>query len=176
MSLPGSQEARRQRINIKIKVKSPRGTFYPGRIAAQSKLMEVVMAIYGIGAFYEADVSSDFLAQGVACIGRDVQDAPALHRLLSHLRVGDIIYIKAHPPGKSLTIKTVGIILEEEVKAYAGLGRGVRVRWAWNGNHMVREAANEKYNVRNNSLYEEVSPVIQDTILALLFSMLKPRP
>jgi hypothetical protein len=136
------------------------------------------MAIYGIGAFYEGttDVSPDFLAQGVACLGWGVQEAPVLHRLLGHVKVCDIIYIKTHPPGRSLTVKAVGIVQDEEVRDYNTLGRGVRVRWVWSGNQTVRETVDEKYNVRSNSLYEEVSPAIQDAILDLLFSMLKPRP
>jgi hypothetical protein len=136
------------------------------------------MAIYGIGAFHDGttDVSPEFIAQGVACLNWSVQEAPVLHRLLGHVKVGDIIYIKTHPPGSDLTIKAVGIAKDEDVKAYGDLGRGIQVRWIWSGNHTVHEAPDEKYSVRSNSIYEEVSPAIQDDILALLFSMLKPRP
>lgn len=134
------------------------------------------MAIYGIGAFYDGttDVSPEFTAQGVACVGWSVQDAPVLHRLLGHVKVGDIIYIKAHPPGRDLIVKAVGIVRDEEVRDYPQLGRGVQVRWIWRGNQTVREAHDEKYNVRSNTLYEEVSPVIQELILSLLFSVLTP--
>ena len=136
------------------------------------------MAIYGIGAYYDGttDVSSDFLAQEVACLGLSRADAPALHRLLGHIKAGDIIYIKAHPPGRDLIIKAVGIVRDEELRDYGNLGQGLRVRWIWQGSHIVREGMGEKYNVRSNTLYEEVSPDIQALILDLLLSELKPAP
>jgi len=133
------------------------------------------MAIYGIGAFYDGttDVSPDFISQGVACLGWAATDAPALHRLLAHVKTGDILYIKAHPPGRELTVKAVGIVVDETVRQYSP-GFGVQVRWLWRGSHVFREGTDEKYNVRSNTLYEEVSPIMQNGILELLFSVFTP--
>ena len=60
------------------------------------------MAIYGIGASYRGtqDVSQDFLNVGLACVGHNEKDAPPLHTILKHFKIGDIVYIKAHPPQK----------------------------------------------------------------------------
>lgn len=130
------------------------------------------MSIYGIGACYDGtiDVSAQFVSHEVACIEWTRMDAPILHRLLSHIKVGDIIYIKALSRGRDLTIKAVGIVRDEEVRGYGELGQGVRVRWIWQGIQTVHEGTDEKYDVRSNPLYEEVNPVVQGLVLQLLFS------
>jgi hypothetical protein len=64
-----------------------------------TKVEELNMAIYGIGAYYtHTDVSADFVNRGVACVGWEQARAPAVHRLFEHIKTGDIIYIKTHPP------------------------------------------------------------------------------
>lgn len=132
------------------------------------------MAIYGIGAYYDNnnDVSEDFVHRGVACVGWSRKDAPAIHRLLDHIKAGDIIiYIKAHPPGRSLTVKAVGIVEREPVDDFEGLGRGLHVRWLWRGPaETLQESTEERNNVRANTLYEEFSETVQARILGLLFS------
>jgi hypothetical protein len=106
------------------------------------------MAIYGIGAYYtDTDVSAEFVNGRVACVGWPREDAPAIHRLLEHIKTGDIIYIKAHPPGRSLTVKAVGIVEREPVEDFTGLGRGLHVRWLWSGLETLQESTREKYNV-----------------------------
>jgi len=56
------------------------------------------MAIYGIGACYtDTDVSGEFVNRGVACVGWAQEDAPAIHRLLEHIKTGDIISRRALP-------------------------------------------------------------------------------
>jgi hypothetical protein len=132
------------------------------------------MAIYGIGAFInsETDVSANFVKRGVACVHWDQEDAPAVHRLLGHIKTGDILYIKAHPPGRSLTVKAVGIVEKEPVELFGDLGRGLHVRWLWRGPEETWPESDEeiRYNVRANTLYEEYSQTVQTRILELLFS------
>jgi hypothetical protein len=133
------------------------------------------MAIYGIGAYYQegntgTDMSEVFVNRGVACVGWDKKDAPAVHRVLEHIKTGDILYIKAHPPGRSLTAKAVGIVEREQVESFGDLGRGLYVRWLWTGAETWPESTEERYNVRANTLYEEFSEVVQTRILDLLFS------
>jgi hypothetical protein len=131
------------------------------------------MAIYGIGAYYTTDdVSEEFVNRGVACIGWRPEEAPAVHRLLEHIKTGDIIYIKAHPPGRALTVKAVGIVENERLENFGEpLGRGLHVRWLWTGPAETwPEPPEERYNVRANTLYEEFSPAMQTRILDLLFS------
>ena len=135
------------------------------------------MAVFGIGAFFNGttDVSGRFLKQGVACVGWGERDAPALHKLLGRIRAGDIVYIKAHPPGRDLIVKAVGIVTEDTIMDREKLGRGVGVRWVWRGNKVFHEAKNERYNVRSNTLYEEFSPVILTSVLNLLLSRIQSR-
>lgn len=127
------------------------------------------MAIYGIGAYYDDsnDVSEDFINQGVACVGWSITEAPSLHEILKALKVGDIIYIKSAPIGQGLRVKGVGIIIDNTLTAYPGLGKGVRVNWRWTGHQVLNEIP-DKNNVRNNTLYEEYSKHIQSQIIALL--------
>ena len=93
--------------------------------------MREFMAIFGVGAFYDGttDVTDAFLAGGVACVGWAEQDAPALHKLLARIRGGDIVYIKAHPPGRDLIVKAVGIVTGDSIANHGNLGQGVPVRW-----------------------------------------------
>ncbi len=130
------------------------------------------MAIFGIGAFHnnKTDVTKHFLRSGVACVGWKKADAPALHNLLRRVQTGDIVYIKAHPPGRALIVKAVGIVTDNEVKSCKELGHGVNVRWVWSGEKIFPEKADERYNVRNNTLYEELSPVFQAHIVKLMFT------
>lgn len=44
------------------------------------------MAIYGIGAFYDKDVSNQFIAANVVGVGWTVQDAPELHQYIRSLQ------------------------------------------------------------------------------------------
>src|SRR5437016_1754135 len=122
--------------------------------------------MFGIGAFYDGvrDVSGDFVREGVACVGWDEDQAPPIYEILRHIRVGDIIYIKA-----------VGIVEDPTVQRYGDLGRGVRVRWFWHGEpvQIPYTAAERSYNVRSITLYEEVSPMIQREVLRLLFTALR---
>jgi hypothetical protein len=69
------------------------------------------MAIYGIGAYYDHDVSPDFIANNLAGVGHSDTEAPELHRFIASLKVGDIIYIKAASPSSpDIIVRGVGFI------------------------------------------------------------------
>ena len=130
------------------------------------------MAIFGLGAFYQevGDVTDSFLSRGVACVGWGYEDAPALHRLMRHIKVGDIIYLKSYPRTQGLRIKAIGVVLDDEfipVEDVEDIGQAcLRVRWVWIGNEvvgMVRDKSN-----RIVTLYEETNPDIQRRIVDLL--------
>ena len=130
------------------------------------------MAIFGIGATYDRDVANEFISNQVACVGWSIDDAPALHEILKMLKNGDIIYIKSSPIGKGLRVKGVGIVTENTIQDRFDLGNGVKVKWIWSG-HENLGAIKDKYNVRNNTLYEEYNKIVQTKILDLLFSKIK---
>jgi len=128
------------------------------------------MAIYGIGASYDnVDVSPKFIKKGLACVGWSGADAQPLHAILKHFKIGDIVYIKAHPPQIGLIIKAVGIVTSDEIQFDKELQTGIRVKWLWTGEKRLGQF-DDKYPVRNITLYEEFSRPIQSVVLKLLLS------
>ena len=131
------------------------------------------MAIFGIGAFYEEDMTDSFLSSEVACIGWSYKDAPSLYRLMRHIKVGDVIYIKSHPPTQGLIIKAVGLVLDDEIHQVEDVGEAcLSVKWIWSGQEVIGMTG-DKYPVRNITLYEEMNPDIQRKVLDLLLSRVK---
>lgn len=127
------------------------------------------MAIYGIGAYYDEDVSFQFITANIVGVGWGVNDAPDLHQFLRSLKVGDIIYIKAAPPGSDLTIKAIGLITDDVILLGGDTNNlvscGRNVRWV-ETNQFAIPAPQQKNNVRANTLYEEFHPIIQREILS----------
>lgn len=132
------------------------------------------MAIFAIGAYYDEDVSHDFIKHNIAGPGWDKDKAPELHQFISSLKVGDIIYIKSAPPSsKNITVKAIGIIVdnellesEEETKGIVSIGRNVR--WLVTNKFAIAKPK-EKNNVRLNTMYEEFHPTVQNIIIDKLF-------
>jgi hypothetical protein len=131
------------------------------------------MAIYGIGASYDnVDVSAKFIKKGLACIGWSEADAQPLFAILKHFKIGDIVYIKSHPPQVGLIIKAVGIVVGDELKTDKNLRTGMPVKWLWTGEERMGKF-DDKYPVRNITLYEEFSRPVQTRVLKLLLSTIK---
>lgn len=131
------------------------------------------MAIYGIGAYYDGtdDVSQDFVDRACAFVGWDIHTAPTLHNLLRYIKVGDIIYIKSAPIGQGLRVKAIGIVNSNSLVTDP-LGTGIPVTYIWTGNDIIPTAI-DKYNVRNNTLYEEFDFIVQNEILQRLILNLR---
>jgi hypothetical protein len=130
------------------------------------------MAVFGIGAFYEntTDMTSHFLSNGVACVGYMRNVAPPLHKIMSHIKMGDIIYIKAHSQTQGLIIKGVGIVTDAEIFSDPTLGQAcLRVKWVWKGNELVGHIT-DGYPVRDITLYEEFNPEVVKKVIELLVS------
>ena len=125
------------------------------------------MAIFGIGAHYESDVSSQFLERKCACVGWAEKDAPPAHGILRHVRTGDIIFIKSFAPQIGLIVKAVGVVSEGKVRDYDDLGAGVPVRWVWTGEERFGKL-DDKWPVRSVTIYEEYHPEVQSRIIGLL--------
>lgn len=125
------------------------------------------MAIFGVGAHYEEDVSEQFISQDCACVGWSESDAPPAHSILRQLRTGDIIFIKSFTPQGGLTIKGVGVVTEGKVRDIPNLGACVPVRWVWTGQVHVGKLE-DKWPVRSVTIYEEHHPVIQARVIGLL--------
>jgi hypothetical protein len=129
------------------------------------------MAIFGIGAHYETDMSEDFIKQGLACIGWKEKDAPPAHAIFRQLRTGDLIFIKSFVPQVGLSIKAVGIVMEAKIQSDNNLGTCVPVRWVWTGEERI-EKLDDKWPVRSVTIYEEHHPTVQSKVINLLLQQL----
>lgn len=123
------------------------------------------MAIYGIGAYYQTDVSQDFINNNLVGTGWSITDAPEIHAYIRTLKVGDIVYIKSYSPSSpDIIVKGIGIIRDHIIisNRYVTCGRNV----IWKNTEEIRvQKPSEKNNVRANTLYEEFHPDVQEFIL-----------
>ena len=136
------------------------------------------MAIYGFGAMFggNTDVSGEFLRQGMACVGWAEQDAPPLFDILRNIGNGDLVFIKSFNPQVGLVIKAVGIVTDRTIREYPVDGHprhGVTVRWVWHGNDRVGKI-DDKYPVRNLTLFQEHTPSVQGRVIGHLLGALAP--
>ncbi len=128
------------------------------------------MGIYAIGAYYDEDVSGEFIVNNIAGPGWDNTQAPELHQFVRSLKVGDIVYIKSAPPSSSdIMVKGIGVIIDDQVVTTSPVvSAGRNIKWLVTENFRIPKPA-EKNNVRLNTMYEEFHPDVQSAILAKLF-------
>lgn len=128
------------------------------------------MAIYAIGAYYDHDVSSDFIENGIAGPGWKIDEAPELHQFVRSLKVGDIVYIKsASPSSPDIIVKGIGVIIDDRVVLDSSVvAAGRNVKWLVTESFRISKPV-EKNNVRLNTMYEEFHPAVQFAILEKLF-------
>lgn len=124
------------------------------------------MAVFGIGAYYDRDVSQDFINQELVGVGWNENDAPELQEYFKSLKVGDIVYIKAAFGGKDITVKAIGLIKDNEVIINNGLvSTGRNVKWLSKERFIIKRPK-EKNNVRSNTVYEEFHPFVLNEIIS----------
>ena len=130
--------------------------------------------IYGIGSMYGSDeMVPEFIRQRVACIGWPKTEAPGLHQMLRQMTVGDIIFIKAHPPSHGLYLKAVGVVDSPDTYESRDLGVGRYVRWVWHVTASVEAVhlgrLNDRYDhMRGGTLYPEFGPAVQEAVINIL--------
>ena len=135
------------------------------------------MAIFGIGANWDGiDKTGDFIHHNVAAIGWDQKDAPGLHQIMRHMKMGDIIYLKSiYLPKKQLILKAIGIILDDGILETANLqfltggNMGRNVGYIWEGSEDFT-IPNDKEPVKSFTLYEEHNLVVKAVLFHLIFS------
>jgi hypothetical protein len=126
------------------------------------------MAIFGIAATQDdRDLLDEFLALGAVCVVFSEAAAPSLHTLLCALKAGDLVYIKSHEGSGELTIKAIGVVRRAEVKNYDRTGRGVPVRWAWQGEQSIGKLEDKGLG-RSAAFYEELHPTVHTAVIELL--------
>jgi hypothetical protein len=126
------------------------------------------MAIYGVGAYYDEDVSGDFISNNLVGVGWPYQDAADLHQFMRSLKVGDIVYIKAAPVGQNVIVKAIGLIIDDKIRDAADSNDlvhcGRNVQWV-STTAFTLPPRSGKNNVQNNTLYEEFDPPAQAAIM-----------
>jgi hypothetical protein len=122
------------------------------------------MAVYGVGAYYDQDVSGEFIQRNLVGVGWDENDAPELQEYFRALKVGDIIYIKAAFGGNDITVKAIGIIRDYEILSNDLVTTGRNVKWLSRDRFVIPKPI-EKNNVRSNTVYEEFHPLVLERII-----------
>ncbi|ARU26079.1 hypothetical protein [Cellvibrio sp. PSBB006] len=130
------------------------------------------MAIFAIGAYYDEDVSGDFISNNIAGPGWGLEEAPELHQFIRCLKVGDIVYIKSASPSSSdIIVKGIGVIANDEVVTTGNVvSAGRNIKWLVTQMFRVPKPT-EKNNVRLNTMYEEFHPYVQAEILNRIFNL-----
>lgn len=119
------------------------------------------MAIYGIGAWYNYDVSPDFKKHGIIGTGWNNTDAPDLHEYFGILEPGDVVYLKSSAYGKPVTVKGIGLVAGPSLisgkfgTTYIEIGR--KVQWLDKTIYKLPSVGG-KNNVRSNTIYRETHP------------------
>lgn len=130
------------------------------------------MAIYAIGAYYDHDVSPDFIRHNLAGVGWSSTDAPELHKYVASLKVGDIVYLKAASPSSpDIIVRGIGIVRDDtllDAVATSNLVQaGRNIVWKFTQEFRIPKPR-ERNNVRLNTLYEEFHPDVQWEIIRRL--------
>ncbi len=130
------------------------------------------MAIFGIGAYYEKDVSQKFIDQKIIGTGHSEIDGPDIHCFIKSLKVGDIVYIKSYPPAaEHITIKAIGVITDMFIISNKDVAIGRNVSWLSLEKFDILPPTG-KNQVRYNTLYEEWHPSVQKVIIDRVLSRL----
>jgi hypothetical protein len=91
------------------------------------------------------------------------------------LKVGDIVYIKAAPPGQRIMVKAIGIIIDDQIRDASdtseAVGCGRNVHWLSTAPFTL-PARVGKNNVQSNTLYEEFDPIAQAEIINRMTGLL----
>ncbi len=129
------------------------------------------MAIFAVGAYYDEDVSDDFIKNNIAGPGWSKTDAPELHQYINSLKVGDIVYIKsASPSSKDIIVKAIGVVADDVlITSSSVVSAGRNIKWLVTDSFRIPKPK-EKNNVRLNTMYEEFHPDVQKEILDKLFN------
>lgn len=136
------------------------------------------MAIYGAGSNWDGDeIKDDFFTNNNYVIGWDINDAQDLYNMLSSVKIGDIIYLKANRPGSlDLRIKGIGIVRNSLLNILFEKGENLSstrnnfelpVEWIDTDEFFITIPSNtgKLTNVRAATLYEEFLPFVQNEII-----------
>jgi hypothetical protein len=139
------------------------------------------MAIFGAGSKWDIEKKDEFFKKNHYEIGWNINDANDLYSMISTIKVGDIIYLKANQPGKlDIRIKGIGIVEKslievlfdkEEDLSIRKSSFALPIKWIIQEEFKITIPSNigKLTNVRPATLYEEYLPYVQTQILNKIF-------
>jgi hypothetical protein len=89
------------------------------------------LAIYGVGSNWDGEeIKNTFFSQGRFILGWNEDNAQDLYALVSLLKIGDILYIKANQPGShTIRVKGIGIVTRSFLNCIPDFGPGEIADW-----------------------------------------------
>lgn len=136
------------------------------------------MAIFGAGSNWNGnEIKDDFFTNKNYVIGWDINDAQDLYNMISSIKVGDIIYLKANRPGSfDIRVKGIGIVKNTLLSVLFEKGENLSstrrnfelpVEWIHKKEFIISipQHIGKLTNVRAATLYEEFLPYVQDEII-----------
>lgn len=144
------------------------------------------MAIYGAGSNWDGDeIKEDFFNNSNYVIGWNINDAQDLYNMISTLKVGDIIYLKANKPGSfDIRVKGIGIVKSSLISVLFEKGENLSstrknfelpVEWVHKDEFIISipKHIGKLTNVRAATLYEEFLPFVQSKIIDKIIDKIK---
>ena len=143
------------------------------------------MAIFGAGSSWDRnEKKNDFFNNNNYVIGWNIIEANDLYGIISTIKVGDIVYLKANKPGSlNVRIKGIGIVKSSFISVLFENGEKLStvnqftlpVEWIYKKEFVISIPHNtgKLTNVRAATLYEEFLPYIQTEIVEKIISKIK---
>jgi hypothetical protein len=144
------------------------------------------MAIYGAGSNWDGDeIKEEFFVNNNYVIGWNIIDAQDLYSMISTIKVGDIIYLKANRPGSfEIRVKGIGIVKSSLLSVLFEKGENLSdtrnnfelpVEWIHKNEFIISipKDIGKLTNVRAATLYEEFLPLVQSKIIEIIIDKLK---
>jgi hypothetical protein len=144
------------------------------------------MAIYGAGSNWDGDeMKEEFFKNNNFIIGWNINEAQDLYNLISTMKAGDIVYLKANKPGSlDIRIKGIGIVKSSLIQILFKKGEDLSinrknfelpVEWIYKQEYVINipNDTGKLTNIRAATLYEEHLPFVHDDIIAKTISAFK---
>lgn len=147
------------------------------------------MAIFGAGSKWRnKEVKSEFFADEKFTIGWNEDKSEDLYEAVSHLKVGDILYLKSVSPKyiRSIKVKGIGIVTKSFIQCLQSGEYGesnicdwnsffIKVKWLYQDSFTIKipEDKGKLTNVRPATFYEEHLSFVQYKILQKIIDLNK---
>ena len=144
------------------------------------------MAIFGAGSNWDGvEMKDKFFNDDNFVIGWDYKNAKDLYNVVSLLKAGDIVYLKANQVGsRKIRVKGIGVVTQTFVHCLIEKGLTkeiitdydsfyIKIKWIVKDEFPIDIPDNEGKltNVRAATFYEEYLPCVQKEIISKLFKI-----